>query len=199
MLSARPARIETVGPGYSTAMADTAVLVIDMLNAYRHPDADQLMDSAAGMVGALSDLIHRGRDHDEVDVIYVNDNFGDFTGDWADIVDSALAGARPDLVKPILPTPDCLRLTKVRHSAFYSTQLDYLLRQSQPRRLVITGQVTEQCVLYTALDAYIRHYDVVVPPDAVAHIDPELGAAALEMMRRNMSAELVPAAHCLTA
>lgn len=180
-------------------MAATAVLVIDMLNTYRHPDADQLMDSAAGMVGALSDLIHRGRDHDEVDVIYVNDNFGDFTGDWADIVDSALTGARPDLVRPILPTPDCLRLTKVRHSAFYSTQLDYLLRQSQPRRLVITGQVTEQCVLYTALDAHIRHYDVVVPPDGVAHIDRELGAAALEMMRRNMSAELIPAAHCLPA
>jgi nicotinamidase-related amidase len=178
-------------------MADTAVLVVDMLNAYRHPDADRLMDSAAGMVGTLSDLIHRGREREDVDVIYVNDNFGDFTGDWGDIVDSALGGVRPDLVTPILPTPDCLRLTKVRHSAFYSTQLDYVLRQSAPRRLVITGQVTEQCVLYTALDAYIRHYDVVVPPDAVAHIDQALGEAALEMMRRNMSAELVPAVHCL--
>ena len=41
----------------------------------------------------------------------------------------------------------------------------------------ITGQVTEQCVLYTALDAYVRHYDVVVPPDAVAHIDAGLGEA----------------------
>ncbi len=180
-------------------MAHTAVLVIDMLNAYRHPDAEKLTDSVAGIVDPLADLIRRGRARDDVDVIYVNDNFGDFTGDWADIVDSALTGARPDLVEPILPTPDCLRLTKVRHSAFYSTQLDYLLQQSQPRRLVITGQVTEQCVLYTALDAHIRHYDVVVPPDAVAHIDPALGEAALEMMRRNMSAELVSAAHCLPA
>lgn len=180
-------------------MADTAVLVIDMLNAYRHPDAEHLMDNAADIVGPLADLIHRARDREDVDVIYVNDNYGDFTGDWADIVRAALDGARPDLVKPILPTPDCLRLTKVRHSAFYSTQLDYLLRQSQPERLVITGQVTEQCVLYTALDAYIRHYDVVVPPDAVAHIDAGLGEAALEMMRRNMRAELIPAAHCLPA
>jgi len=180
-------------------MADTAILVIDMLNAYRHPDADQLMNSAADIVEPLADLIHRGRDAEDVDVIYVNDNYGDFTGDWDDIVRAALDGARPDLVKPILPAPECLRLTKVRHSAFYATQLDYLLQQMKPDRLVITGQVTEQCVLYTALDAYVRHYDVVVPPDAVAHIDAGLGEAALAMMRRNMRAELIPAAHCLPA
>jgi nicotinamidase-related amidase len=57
--------------------------------------------------------------------------------------------------------------------------------------------VTEQCILYSALDGYVRHFDVVVPPDAVAHIDPELGDAALKMMRRNMRAELRPSADCL--
>jgi len=35
----------------------------------------------------------------------------------------------------------------------------------------LTGQVTEQCILYSALDAYVRHFEVVVRPDAVAHID----------------------------
>jgi hypothetical protein len=63
-------------------------------------------------------------------------------------------------------------------------------------RIVLTGQVTEQCILYSALDGYVRHFDVVVPPDAVAHIDPELGDAALKMMRRNMRAELRPSADC---
>jgi hypothetical protein len=48
----------------------------------------------------------------------------------------------------------------------------------------LTGQVTEQCILYSVLDGYVRHFDVVVPPDAVAHIDPELGDAALKMMNR---------------
>lgn len=48
------------------------------------------------------------------------------------------------------------------------------------------------------LDAYVRHYDVMVPKDAVAHIDAELGgAAALAMMERNMSAEIVTAEKCL--
>jgi len=88
-------------------------------------------------------------------------------------------------------------MTKVRHSAFYSTPLGYLLGRLGTERVVITGQVTEQCILYTALDAYVRHFDVVLPPDAVAHIDAELGAAALKMMEQNMAASLLPAAECI--
>ena len=57
--------------------------------------------------------------------------------------------------------------------------------------------MTEQCILYTALDAYVRHFQVIVPPDAVAHIEAELGTAALRMMEENMRAEIVPAAKCL--
>ena len=66
----------------------------------------------------------------------------------------------------------------------------------ETKRLILTGQVTEQCILYSALDAYVRHFIVVVPPDAVAHIDADLGDAALKMMQHNMSAEIVPAAEC---
>jgi nicotinamidase-related amidase len=53
--------------------------------------------------------------------------------------------------------------------------------------------VTEQCILYSALDAYVRHFEVAVAPDAVAHIHADLADAALRMMEINMSAQLVPA------
>ena len=59
------------------------------------------------------------------------------------------------------------------------------------------GQVTEQCVLYSALDAYVRHFEVVVPRDAVAHIDEELADAALRMMESNMRAEIRSARDCV--
>ena len=65
--------------------------------------------------------------------------------------------------------------------------------------MILTGQVTEQCILYSALDAYVRHYDMRVARDAVACIDPELGAAALRMMERNMRAQVVEAGDCLRA
>lgn len=178
-------------------MSDTAVLVVDMMNSYEHPDAEVLIPNVEKIIDPLADLVARAGGSDDVDLVYVNDNYGDFTAEFSDIVHSACAGARPDLVKPILPTGGSRLLTKVRHSAFYSTSLAYLLNRLETKRLVLTGQVTEQCILYSALDAYVRHFPVVIPTDAVAHIDAELGAAALKMMGANMEAELTSAADCL--
>ncbi len=175
-------------------MSHTAVLVVDMLNTYEHPDAELLVPNVEEIIEPLSELVRNARKSDDVDVVYVNDNYGDFTAQFSDIVHAALNGARPDLVKPIAPADDSRTLTKVRHSAFYSTPLAYLLGRLDTERVILTGQVTEQCILYSALDAYVRHFPVVVLRDAVAHIDAELGAAALKMMERNMSAELTTAA-----
>ena len=175
----------------------TALLVIDMMNTYEHEDADVLAASVAKIVDPLAGLISRARDREDVDVIYVNDNYGDFTADFEDIVNAALDGKRPDLVSPIAPGKDTRRVVKVRHSAFYASSLDYLLGRLKTEHLIITGQVTEQCILYSALDAYVRHFSFIVPPDCVANIDPELGDAALTMMHKNMHAEIVPAEKCL--
>jgi nicotinamidase-related amidase len=178
-------------------MSDTALLVVDMLNAYRHEDAELLAPNVAEIIDPMVGLISVARERDDVNLIYVNDNYGDFTADQDDIVRSALDGEHPELVEPIVPDEGESFLEKVRHSAFYSTPLAYLLGQLETKRLILTGQVTEQCILYTALDAYIRHFTVMVPPDAVAHIVPDLGHAALQMMERNMRAEIVPAEKCL--
>lgn len=168
-----------------------------MLNTYDHPDAEKLATNVTGIVDSVADLIARTRKRDDVELVYVNDNRGDFSASSRDLVRAALDGERPDLVEPIVPDEKCAFLTKVRHSAFYATPLDYLLGRLEVKRIVLTGQVTEQCILYTALDGYLRHLDVVVPPDAVAAIFPELGDAAMQMMQRNMSAELVSSAECL--
>lgn len=178
-------------------MAEIALLVLDMFNPYDHKDAELLTAGVEQVADPMASLISRARQRDDVDLIYVNDNHGDFTASRDEIVQSALEGTRPDLVKPFVPSSDCTFLTKVRHSAFYSTPLGYLLGRLGTHRVVLTGQVTEQCVLYTALDAYVRHFEVRVAPEAVAHIDPELGRAALRMMERNMRAELCDLARCL--
>lgn len=173
------------------------MLVIDMLNSYQHEDAEKLASSVADIVEPVASLISAAQQRDDVDLIYVNDNYGEFTAGQDDLVRQALEGERPDLVEPILPREGVRFLQKVRHSAFYATALAYLLRQLDTKRLILAGQVTEQCILYTALDAYVRHFQVIVPPDGVAHIDADLGSAALRMMESNMSAEIVPTENCL--
>jgi len=179
-------------------VSGVAVLVIDMLNTYRHEDAEVLAPNVAEIIDPLAGLISRARDRADVELIYVNDNYGDFAATREDIVRQALDGKHPELVKPILPEQDRAFLEKVRHSAFYATPLSYLLTQLETKRIILTGQVTEQCILYSALDAYVRHFEVTVPSDAVAHIDADLGTAALRMMKSNMRATVARTADCLS-
>jgi nicotinamidase-related amidase len=166
----------------------TALVVIDMINAYDFPDAEKVVPSAEEAVPVIEEAI----EHHDGPVIYVNDNFGHWRSHRDQLVEEALDGRQPELVEPIKPADDALFVVKARHSIFYQTPLEYLLNQEDVGSLILTGQVTEQCILYSALDAYIRHFDVRVPPDAVAHIHEELAGAALQMMERNMSADLTP-------
>lgn len=170
-------------------MGKTAVIVIDMINTYDHPDADRLLPSAREAVPAAVRLIERARAL-AVPVIYVNDNFGEWRSHHGEILDKALSGAHADLVEPLRPDERSLFVVKARHSIFFETPLAYLLSQLGVDRVVLCGQVTEQCVLYSALDAHTRHLGVAVPRDAVAHIYRDLADAALRMMERNMAAEI---------
>ncbi|MFB9884674.1 cysteine hydrolase family protein [Planobispora siamensis] len=178
-------------------MGTTALIVVDMLNPYDHQDAEPLAESAERMVGPLADLVERAHGRRDVELIYVNDNHGDFAAARPEIEEAALGGRRPDLVRPVLPPPGSAFLTKVRHSAFYGTSLEYLLRRQEVETVILTGQVTEQCILYSALDAYIRHFAIRVPHDCVAHIHADLSEAALRMMERNMGAEIIAGKQCL--
>jgi nicotinamidase-related amidase len=174
-------------------MSRTALIVIDMLSPYDFPDAEKLKESVADSLPAMTALIERAR-AEGVLTIYVNDNYGNWNSNRDELVRTAMSGQAPELVAPIVPRPDDLFVVKARHSIFYGTPLEYLLAQEEIDRIVLVGQVTEQCIVYSALDAYIRHLEVCVPPDAVAHIHAHLADASLEMMELNMSAETCPAA-----
>jgi nicotinamidase-related amidase len=173
-------------------MSRTALVVIDMLNSYEHADAEHLTRNVERAIEPMASLIRRAADEDVL-TIYVNDNFGSWTSNRDDLIKEAMGGQFRELVEPILPAEDTLFVVKARHSAFYQTPLEYLLSTEGVDRIVMIGQVTEQCILYSALDAYIRHLEVAVPRDAVAHIHDELAEAALKMMELNMDAEIADA------
>jgi nicotinamidase-related amidase len=175
----------------------TALIVIDMLNRYEHEDGQQLLESARKVVPVLARLIETARRGNAL-TIYVNDNHGDWTAGRTRLSQWALEGADRSVIEPILPREDVPFLIKARHSVFYETQLEYLLRHENIDRVVLSGQVTEQCILYSALDAYVRHFEVVVPSDVVAHIHEDLADAALRMMKRNMRAEIISTSDALS-
>jgi nicotinamidase-related amidase len=174
----------------------SALVVIDMLSAYDHPDADALARNAEAVVPKISELVARAADED-VPVIFVNDNYGDWNSSADELLRVGLEGRHPELVEPLRPPEDASFVIKARHTIFYGTPLEHLLKQQDIGRLVLSGQVTEQCILYSALDAYVRDIEIAVPADAVAQIHEDLGQAALKMMERNMGADVTPSADCL--
>jgi nicotinamidase-related amidase len=136
----------------------SALIVVDMINAYDHPDAEPLTRSVEQVLPTIARLIDRS------DLtIYVNDNFGHWHSNRDDLVRNAVEGEHGQLVEPIRPDDEAIFVVKARHSIFYQTPLEYLLNQEDVGNLVLVGQVTEQCILYSALDAYIRHFKVRVP------------------------------------
>ena len=155
----------------------SALIVVDMLNPYEHEDADELTKNVEKIVKPVSALIARAGDHD-ADLIYVNDNYGDWNSSQEELAERALDGARPDLVEPLLPPDGADFVVKARHTIFYMTPLEYLLGQKEIAHLVLAGQVTEQCILYSALDAYVRHFEVSISRDGVAHIHGDLADSA---------------------
>jgi nicotinamidase-related amidase len=171
----------------------TALIVVDMVQTYEFEDAEPLIESVERVVEPLRALIDRAHAEAEL-VVYVNDNFGQWLSERERLVQEALDGEYGRLVDTIRPSDDALFIVKARHSIFYGTPLEHLLKTRGIERIVLTGQVTEQCILYSALDAHVRGLPTVIARDCVAHIHPDLADAALRMMERNMDATVMDGA-----
>ncbi|RCW71768.1 cysteine hydrolase family protein [Pseudorhodoferax soli] len=94
----------------------------------------------------------------------------------------AIEGSRwTEWVTEVLPQ-DLRVENKRRLSAFYPTDLDFLLRNQGITTVVLDGGFTDCCVLNTAFDANNHNYRVVVLRDLVRGTDDHLEAAALSMV-----------------
>ncbi len=173
-----------------------ALLLIDFINTLDFDGGEELAGRAVAAARHVRRLKRQARAED-VPTIYVNDHFGDWSANF-DAVRRRCERSKlgRELTALLRPMRGDLSILKPRHSAFYGTPLEYLLRSEGIDRVVMTGQATEQCILYSALDAYVRELEVAVPRDAVAHIHDDLADAALRMMETNMSADVTPSADC---
>jgi nicotinamidase-related amidase len=171
-------------------MPKTALIVVDMVQTYDFDDAERLVEHVEQIVDPLTDLIERAT-REAAMTIYVNDNFGQWLSERQRLVEEAMSGDYARLVETIKPSDEALFIVKARHSIFYGTPLDYILDTEGIEEIVLTGQVTEQCIFYSALDAHVRSRPTVIPRDCVASIHEHLADAALKMMEINMDATVL--------
>ncbi len=177
--------------GSAPDKANAALLLIDVVNSLDFPEADQLLVHALPMARNIAALIKRTKARG-IPVIYVNDNFGRWRSDFRAEVDHCLhdgGNGRP-IVELLRPEADDYFVLKPKHSGFFSTTLDTLLEYLQVHTLILAGMAANICVLFTANDAYMRDFFLVVPRDCVASNTEEENRYALEQMRKVLKADI---------
>ncbi len=179
--------------GNAPDKSDVAILLIDVINDLEFPEGDQLLRYAVPMAERIERLAGRAR-RAGVPVVYVNDNFGRWRSDFNAQVEHCLRDGvrgRP-IAEKLRPDEADYFVLKPKHSGFYSTTLDILLEYLGARTLILTGMAANICVLFTANDAYMRDFHLVVPADCVASTTEEENRYALEQMRKVLKADIRP-------
>ncbi|WP_337173222.1 isochorismatase family cysteine hydrolase [Paludisphaera sp.] len=179
--------------GNAPDKADGALLIIDVVNRFDFEDADKLLANALPIAEPLVKLAARAREAG-VPVVYVNDNFGRWRSDFNKLVERCMEpdAAGREFVARLRPEDEDYIVIKPKHSGFFSTTLGTLLQYLGARTLILAGVTTDICVLFTANDAYMRDYGLIIPEDCVAAVDEADDRAALNLMRRVLKADVRP-------
>ena len=172
--------------------AETALLLIDVINPLDFAGGDNLLRQALPMAHTLASFKRRAKAA-RVPAIYVNDNFGRWRSDFPKLVEQFL---RPEvrgrsIVELLIPEDDDYFVLKPKHSAFFQTNLDILLRYLGVSSLILTGIAGDICVLFSANDAYMRDFKIIVPSDCTASEDAEHNRQVLMLMQRVLKARIL--------
>jgi nicotinamidase-related amidase len=179
----------TAEPADFPSMPKTALLILDAINPFDFEGAQAIADAAVAASASIARL------RDEADAlglptIYVNDNYGHWDSEKAQIVRDAAKGSptAATVVGRLAPRPADYFVIKPHFSGFYATNLTALLDRLEIERLALTGFAADICVLFTAGDAHMRGYDLWIPADATASETEPHKRWALEIMAKSMNA-----------
>jgi nicotinamidase-related amidase len=177
------------------APSKTVLLLVDFVNPLRFDGAAQLAPSALAAAQQTAAL-RRRLAREGVRTVYTNDNYGMWTLGFKELWQrcAAMRGSAGQLARLLAPTSKDFTLLKARHSAFHATALDILLQQLRCKRLIVTGIAADNCVLFSAMDAYLRGYSLSVPVDCVAAETAQARDEALQHMARVLKADVRPSA-----
>lgn len=170
-------------PHAQVPRSQRVLLLIDFINPLDFPGAEKLAPGALQAAKATVKLRDR-LDGEKVAVVYANDNYGVWQSDFHSLVAQCLG--REDISGEIAhllsPRATDITLLKPRHSAFYGSPLELLLKEMRAEELILCGLAADICVQLTAADAFLRGFRVWVPSDCTASETPAAKAAALKYM-----------------
>jgi nicotinamidase-related amidase len=173
--------------------SEVALLLIDVINDLEFEGSQPLTQLAMTIAKNIAALTRRAREAG-IPVVYVNDNFGKWQSDFNKLIAHCLEDdvrGRP-LVQLLRPHEDDYFVLKPKHSGFFSTTLDTLLAYLKAKTLILAGIAGNSCVLFTAHDAFMRDFHLLIPCDCIASNSPEENAYAIWHMRDVLQADTRP-------
>jgi nicotinamidase-related amidase len=146
-----------------------ALLIIDVINDLDFPGGEKVLPWALNMTRPLV-AFRRQAHRADIPVIYVNDNFGHWRHSFTQVYNHCTrkSARGRDVVVRLKPAHRDYFILKPRHSAFFATSLVPLLEDLSVKRLILCGIATNLCVLFTAHDAHMHRYPIVVLSDCCA-------------------------------
>jgi nicotinamidase-related amidase len=171
----------------------TTLLILDMISDFDFPDGNAILRAAKRIAPNIARLRERVS-ASGLATIFVNDAEGRWRSDLTTVLSESL-GRRSKgtpVVRQLLPREKDYFVMKPRHSAFYATPLKVLLAQLRTQRLILTGVSSHQCVLFTANDAHVRNFDLIVPSDCIAAGSASEHKLALQYFKAALGAEVRP-------
>ena len=167
-----------------------ALLLIDVINDLEFDGAEALVEQAVPMARRIAALKKKAKAAG-IPTVYVNDNFGRWQSDFRKVVEHCLSdGVRGEEIARILePDDDDYFVLKPKHSAFYATTLDVLLAYLGATTVILTGIAGNICILFSANDAYMRDFNLIVPADCVVSNTESENRHALDQIHKVLKAD----------
>ncbi|HEX2252883.1 MAG TPA: isochorismatase family cysteine hydrolase [Thermoanaerobaculia bacterium] len=173
-------------------MGRPVLLLTDFVNTLDWEGGERFLPQAVAAAERAAEL-RRAAAAADVPAIYVNDNYGRWDEDFRSLVERVrreTPGAA--VLEHLEPRGDDYYVLKPMHSGFYATPLQVLLERLEAETLVLAGLQTHLCVNFTAYDAYMRGYRLLVPEDGSAAEEEHDHHLALDQMRRFLKADTRP-------
>ena len=175
-------------------MADkSALLIIDMLNDFVKEGAPLEVPETRKVIPNIYRKVSKAREQG-IPIIYVCDRHREDNPEFKLKIwpPHAIAGTEgAEVVEELRPLKGDYTVTKENYSGFFQTELDSLLKRLKINHLILTGCVTNICILYTAADAMMRGYKITVPSDCIAGLNEEDHDFAIRQMKTILRAEII--------
>ncbi|WP_026772095.1 MULTISPECIES: cysteine hydrolase family protein [Sediminibacillus] len=170
---------------------DAAVVIVDIINDFDFPEGPQLLENTKKILPNLKKLKEFAYQQ-SIPIIYVNDHYGIWQSDFQKVSDYCRNEQNKQIIDQMQPASDDYFLIKPKHSGFYGTALESLLKELNVNHIIIAGIAGDFCVLFTANDAHMREYSISVPKNCIASNEEQQNDRALALMAEKLGADIDP-------